>query len=210
MRCFVLNRLIACLWLKEKLLGKIFHRQRRSNIRPHIGGLRETIKFFWKNCQKFEVPKSYISSCFVANLWAQFGYPLTVLFTRDTSVLPRLMYGLVELKIMTAEFNNFTGAIPNEAMILDCLLTPAKAARILGISKKLLHELCRQRKLEYVQIGSRRRFTQTQLQAFIDSQTIKSPAIDKKPSKRLDCPRKGGEKSFGNGANLRKEMKQWR
>ena len=111
---------------------------------------------------------------------------------------------------MTAEFNNFTGAIPNEAMILDCLLTPAKAARILGISKKLLHELCRQRKLEYVQIGSRRRFTQEQLQAFIDSQTIRQPAIDKKPSKRLDCPRKGGEKSFGNGANLRKEMKQWR
>jgi excisionase family DNA binding protein len=111
---------------------------------------------------------------------------------------------------MTDEFNNLVDAIPNEAMILDSLLTPAKAALILGISKKLLHELCRQRKLEYVQIGSRRRFTQEQLQAFIDSQTVKSPGIDKKPQKRLPCPSKGGEKrkSVGLSRNdLRKEIR---
>jgi len=65
--------------------------------------------------------------------------------------------------------------------------------------------------LQFIQITKKeRRFTEEQIREYVDSRTIKIPVIDKKPSKRLDCPRKGGEKSFGNGANLRKEMKQWR
>lgn len=95
--------------------------------------------------------------------------------------------------------------------MIDHLLKPQQVAEYLGITVKMVHQLCREHKLPYVKINRKeRRFTEEQVQEYVDSQTVKIPVIDKKPSKRLDCPRKGGEKSFGNGANLRKEMKQWR
>lgn len=82
---------------------------------------------------------------------------------------------------------------------------------MLGISVKMIHQLCRDGKLDYVQINKKeRRFTEEQVQAYIESRTVKKPIIDKCLSKRLPSTSKGGEKSFGNGADLRKEMKQWR
>jgi excisionase family DNA binding protein len=95
--------------------------------------------------------------------------------------------------------------------MIEQLLTPNEVSEILKISCKAVHKLCRDGKLDFIWVNNKeRRFTQEDVQTYIEAQAVRKPAIDKKPSKRLPCPKKGGAKSFGNGANLRKEMKQWR
>ena len=95
--------------------------------------------------------------------------------------------------------------------MIDHLLRPQQVAQSLGITVKMVHQLCRERKLRYVQINKKeRRFTEEQIQEYVDSQTVAKPAIDKKPVKRLPCPSKGGEKekSLGLSRNgLREEIR---
>ncbi|MGO9117630.1 MAG: helix-turn-helix domain-containing protein [Desulfomonilaceae bacterium] len=90
------------------------------------------------------------------------------------------------------------------------LMKPIQAARVLGVSKPMIDKLCREGKLEYIQINKKeRRFTEDQLNAYIISQTVRKPTIDNKPQKRLPCSSKGGEKekSVGFSRNdLRKEI----
>ncbi len=84
-------------------------------------------------------------------------------------------------------------------------------AESLGITVKMVHQLCREHKLQYVQINQKeRRFTEEQIQEYVDSQSVGKPVIDKKPCKRLPCPSKGGEKekSLGCSRNdLREEIR---
>ena len=95
--------------------------------------------------------------------------------------------------------------------MISPLMTPDEAANLLGVSKQMIHQLCREGKLEFIQVNKKeRRFTEEQIQAYIDSQAVKKPVIDKKPRKRLPCPSKGGEreKSVGFSRNdLRKEIR---
>jgi excisionase family DNA binding protein len=96
-------------------------------------------------------------------------------------------------------------------MSISRLLTPDQAASLLQISKQTVHKLCRERKLEYVEVNKKeRRFTEKQIEEYILAQTVKKPGIDNKPRKRLPCPLKGGEKekSLGCSRNdLRKEIR---
>ncbi len=96
-------------------------------------------------------------------------------------------------------------------MTLVPLLTPKEAAQMLVTTVKMIHQLCREQKLEYIQINKKeRRFTEQQISAYIDSQTIRKPIIDKKPYKRIPSQPKGGEKGKSVGlsrTDLREEIR---
>jgi|SRR5271157_4706929 len=99
---------------------------------------------------------------------------------------------------------------------MTILLTPEKAAEHLGIKVKTVHQLVREGKLSCVQVSAKdRKFTEAQIQAFIDSRTISIPnPVDRKSTRKLPFPRKGGGKPglFGDSldkAQLRKEMRSW-
>jgi excisionase family DNA binding protein len=92
------------------------------------------------------------------------------------------------------------------------LLDPVEVARMLKISVKTVHKLVREKKLACVQVTSReRRFTDEQVQEYIQSRST-SVRVDKKEPRPVSSrPRKGGEKSFSfSCVDLREEMKQWR
>lgn len=98
---------------------------------------------------------------------------------------------------------------PGAAMSL--LMNAEDVAKILGIAKKTVHKLVREGKLGCVQVTEKdRRFTREQVQAYIDSQSVEV-RIDRKVSKALSSPPKGGEKSVGfSRTDLREEMRSWR
>jgi len=97
------------------------------------------------------------------------------------------------------------------------LIDPGEAARILGVKLRRVHALCREGKLEYVQVSPRdRKHTAEQLQRFIDRQTISLPKpVDRKsPDRLISPPKRGGDKRNCKGdsldkAQLRKEMRSW-
>jgi excisionase family DNA binding protein len=95
---------------------------------------------------------------------------------------------------------------------MEPLLSPGQAARILGVKVRRVHALCREGKLEYVQVGPRdRRHTAEQLQRFIDRQTVSLPKpVDRKSPDKLLFPRKRGDKKKSTGDSLseRKRMKE--
>lgn len=103
---------------------------------------------------------------------------------------------------------------------MDSLLTPNKAAEILAIPVKTLHELCRRRLLGYVRINGKgeRRFTTAHLQAYIELQTIlPAEPVDKTAgcpvrSTLKPTPRKGGDDAGSVGVKgsglLREEIRQ--
>jgi len=101
---------------------------------------------------------------------------------------------------------------------LSPLLTPEKAAQYLGIKVKTLHQLVREGKLACVQVTARdRKFTEAQIQEFIESRTIPTPKIvDRKTPHTLPFPRKGGDKQKSTGdflserARMREELRSWR
>jgi len=95
---------------------------------------------------------------------------------------------------------------------LPKLLYPRDVAQLLGISVKTIHKLVRDGKLGCVQVTTKdRRFTQEQVQHYIESCTTNAPAkIDREPSVRVRSqPPKGGEKSSRvfDRANLLKEIR---
>jgi excisionase family DNA binding protein len=104
---------------------------------------------------------------------------------------------------------------------LHQLLYPRDVAQVLGISVKTVHKLVRDGKLGCVQVMAKeRRFTQEQVQHYVESCTIKAPAkIDRESSVRVDTPRvrqvssapkKGGGDSVRfSRRTLKEEMRQW-
>lgn len=97
------------------------------------------------------------------------------------------------------------------AFKIQRLLNPKQVAEILGISAKTVNKLVREAKLGCVQVTAKeRRFTEQQVQDYIESRTIERP-VDRKSSKPVDFPRKGGEKSLGFARTaLKQEMQSWR
>jgi excisionase family DNA binding protein len=102
--------------------------------------------------------------------------------------------------------------------MLTPLLTPEKAAEYLGVKVKTLHGLVREGKLACVQVTPRdRKFTEAQLQEFIESRTIPMPkvVVDTKAPERLPFPRKGGVQPKSTGdflserAKMRSEVRSW-
>jgi excisionase family DNA binding protein len=94
---------------------------------------------------------------------------------------------------------------------VQSLLKPNEVAALLSISVKAVHALCRERKLNYIQInGKERRFTEEMVQDFIASRTVEQKRFDKKPAKSLPfSPKKGGKSSGVSRAQLREEMRSW-
>jgi excisionase family DNA binding protein len=96
-------------------------------------------------------------------------------------------------------------------MELQALLTAQDVARILGISRRTVHRLVRERKLSCIQVTSKeRRFSESQVADYIQSQSAPR-LVDMNAARRLSSHRtKGGEKSIGvSGTDLRKEMRSW-
>jgi excisionase family DNA binding protein len=96
--------------------------------------------------------------------------------------------------------------------MLTPLLTAEQAAQHLGIKPKTVHQLVREGRLACIQVTARdRKFTESQLQEFIDSRTISIPKIvDKRTAGKLPSPRKGGDcqKSTGDSLSERKKMRE--
>lgn len=95
----------------------------------------------------------------------------------------------------------------------ESLLTAKDVAARFMVSVKTVHKLVREGRLSCVQVTSReRRFTEEQIQEFIQSQT-KSIRVDKKPQRALSSPtKKGGVKSSGVNSRqaLLQEMRECR
>jgi excisionase family DNA binding protein len=98
-----------------------------------------------------------------------------------------------------------------ERIFVQKLLSAKDVAEILGISVKTVNKLVREAKLGCVQVTTKeRRFTEQQVEGFIESRTIERP-VDRKSPKPLDFPRKGGKKSLGFARTaLKQEMQSWR
>jgi len=108
--------------------------------------------------------------------------------------------------------NNETGKENDqERIFIQKLLSAKDVAEILGISPKTVNKLVREAKLGCVQVTAKeRRFTEEQVEGFIDSRTIDTP-VDRKSPKPVDFPRKGGKKSLGFARTaLKREMQSWR
>jgi excisionase family DNA binding protein len=98
-----------------------------------------------------------------------------------------------------------------ERVPIPRLLSTRDVAEILRISAKTVNKLVREGKLGCVQVTTReRRFSEEQVEGFVESRTIERP-VDRKSPKPVDFPRKGGKKSFGcSRTSLREEMRSWR
>ena len=98
-----------------------------------------------------------------------------------------------------------------ERIFIQRLLSAKDIAEILGISVKTVNKLVREGKLGCVQVTAKeRRFTERQVEGFIESGTIERP-VDRRRTKPLDFPRKGGKKSLGFARTaLKQEMQSWR
>lgn len=96
------------------------------------------------------------------------------------------------------------------------LLTPEDVSKLLAVSVKGVHELCRTGRLDYVRVnGKERRFTEEMVQAFIEAWTVSQPKkeVDRKPHKYLPYPsKKGGDKERSTRVSeaglLREEIKR--
>jgi len=96
-------------------------------------------------------------------------------------------------------------------MAID-LMDVAKVAKILGVTPKTIHAYVRDGLLGCVQVSARKRkFSETQLQEFIESRTLAAPKqIDRLGSESLPFPQKGGLKSYGVlSAEDREALRSW-
>jgi excisionase family DNA binding protein len=69
---------------------------------------------------------------------------------------------------------------------MNPLLDPVQVGEILGISPRTVNDLCNRKKLRYIQVDAKhRRFTESMVQEYIDSQTVQveKPA-ESKPRKQ--------------------------
>jgi excisionase family DNA binding protein len=108
--------------------------------------------------------------------------------------------------------NNETGKEnEQERIFIQKLLSAKDVAEILGISVKTVNKLVREGKLGCVQVTEKeRRFTEQQVEGFVESRTIERP-VDRTSPKPLDFNRKGGKKSLGfTRTALKQEMQSWR
>jgi excisionase family DNA binding protein len=98
-----------------------------------------------------------------------------------------------------------------ERILIQKLLSGKDVAEILGISVKTVNKLVREGKLGCVQVTAKeRRFTELQVEGFIESRSSKVQIDRTKPDRVKSAAPKGGEKSFGvSKADLRKEMSLW-
>jgi hypothetical protein len=95
------------------------------------------------------------------------------------------------------------------------LMQPEDVAKILGVKVKNVHEYVRKGELACVQLSPKdRKFTEAQVQDFIQRQTISSSKlVDKKPSNPLGSGRKGGVRRKSTrvseaGLLIREEIKK--
>jgi len=92
--------------------------------------------------------------------------------------------------------------------MLTPLLSPNEVAQYLGVRLKTVHEYVRQGELGCVQISPKeRKFTEEQVLEFLErkSKPAKKP-IDKRASKSVTYPQKGGAKSVkDSGTSLTTE-----
>ena len=100
---------------------------------------------------------------------------------------------------------------PQPGAAMPQLMNAQDVALILKIAPKTVHKLVRRGKLGCVQVTAKeRRFTEEQVQEYIESRTIERP-VDRKSPKPVDFPRKGGKKSLGFARTaLKQEMQSWR
>jgi len=101
--------------------------------------------------------------------------------------------------------------------MLAPLYTPEQTAECLGIKVKTVHQLVREGRLACIQMTAKdRKFTEAQIQEFIESRTIPMPkSVDRKSADKLPFAPRGGDRSKLSGdsfvrAQLRKEMVSWR
>jgi hypothetical protein len=98
------------------------------------------------------------------------------------------------------------------------LLNPEHVADILGVPVKVIHELCRDKMIEHIQVTSKRRaFTPEQVRKFIERRTIRT--ADSSAGKEYLDPGSGDFEpiNYTPPANpqtidlisLKKEMKRW-
>lgn len=98
---------------------------------------------------------------------------------------------------------------------MEHILTSEEVAEYLGVRKAAVYRYVREGKLDCVRISFKEyRFTEAQVEEFIQRQTISQPrTIDMPSPARLSSHPKrkeGGEKSTGDSASaLRKEMRSW-
>jgi excisionase family DNA binding protein len=95
------------------------------------------------------------------------------------------------------------------------LFTPQETAHRLKISVRRLHSLCRDQEIEFISLGKKdRRFSNEQIERFIQSRTVLRPepskSVDKNATRRLPSrPKKGGGNSTeGSGHSLTEEIKR--
>jgi len=103
-------------------------------------------------------------------------------------------------------------------MMPERMLFPYNVAEILGISEKDVHALVRSGRLECVQVtAKKRRFTEEQVQSFIENQTKRTvKPVDSKSRRVVPSPKPITAKGGGEGSTeafsakaLRQEMRQW-
>jgi len=94
--------------------------------------------------------------------------------------------------------------------MIERLLNADEVADILRIARKTVNKRVRDGELQCVRVNRRdRRFTDEQVQQYIERKTTHLP-VDVKPQPRVSCKPKGGEKSVGvSGTDLIKEMRSW-
>jgi excisionase family DNA binding protein len=108
--------------------------------------------------------------------------------------------------------NNETGKENDpERIFIQKLLSARDVAEILGISVKTVNKMVREAKLGCVQVTAKeRRFTEDQIQDYIESRTSKVQIDRTIPGRVKSAAPKGGEKSIGvSKADLREEMSLW-
>ena len=95
------------------------------------------------------------------------------------------------------------------------LMTLEQVAAMFSVDRRNVLRWVREGKLDYVKLSPKHlRFTETQVQEFIQSKTISKPkpVDNSKPRRLASHPRKkeGGEKSSGDSARaIRKEIRSW-
>ena len=92
------------------------------------------------------------------------------------------------------------------------LLTESEAAQRLLITRRSLQRLCREGRIQFVQVTPRvRGFKEEHITEYIRRRTVTPPkVVDRSVSKSLPFPRKRGDnrKSTGDSLSERKRMKE--